>query len=176
MTPRRIWILGNSGSGKTTLAAAAARRLGLPHVELDALQHGPDWAQATPEELRERAAAALGGEAWVVDGNYRVAREDHLHRAEEIVWIDYALPLVVSRVARRTALRLVTRRRIFNGNRERWRNLVDPTHPVWWSMTSHTPRRREYAASMDARWLRLRTPRQAARWLRGLTEPAHAPR
>ena len=172
MTPRRIWIVGNSGSGKTTLAAAAAHRLGLPHVELDALQHGPDWAQATPEELRTRASEALAGDAWVVDGNYRVARDDHMHRAEQVVWIDYTLPLIVSRVTRRTAARLVMRRRIFNGNRERWRNLVDPTHPVWWAMTSHTPRRREYASLMDDRWLRLRAPREAARWLRELSATA----
>jgi adenylate kinase family enzyme len=176
VNPRRVWIVGNSGSGKSTLAAAAARRLGVPHVELDSLQHGPGWLQATPDELRGRAEAALAGDAWVCDGNYRIARDEHMHRAQLVVWIDYPLPIVVSRVTRRTAVRLVTRRRIYNGNRERWRNLVDPSHPMWWAWTSHAPRRREYEATMDARWLRLRSPREAAGWLRGLRAEAQASR
>ena len=174
MTPQRIWVVGNSGSGKTTLARAAAHRLCLPHVELDALQHGPDWLQATPDELRDRAAAALEGDAWVVDGNYRIARDDHLHRAELVVWIDYALPIVASRVTRRTAVRLLTRKRIYNSNVERWRNLMDIDHPVFWAWRSHHPRRREYTTLMDDRWLRLRTPRDAARWLRSLSATADA--
>jgi adenylate kinase family enzyme len=40
----RLVVVGTSGSGKTTMAAHLARALGVVHVELDALQHGPDWA------------------------------------------------------------------------------------------------------------------------------------
>jgi adenylate kinase family enzyme len=167
-TARRIWVLGTSGSGKTRLAAAAAARLGVPHVELDVLQHGPGWAQATPDELRERTAAALAGDAWVVDGNYRIARDDHLRRAEQVVWLDYRRPLIMARVARRTARRLVLGERVHNGNVERWRNLADPTHPVWWGWRTHAARRVEMSALTDERWLRLRTARDAARWLRSL--------
>src|SRR6186997_1715444 len=69
---RRVSVAGISGSGKTTLAAALAARLGVPHVELDALHHGPNWTEATPEELRARVEAALAAapEGWVADGNY----------------------------------------------------------------------------------------------------------
>ena len=35
--PRRINVVGTSGSGKTTVAGAIAERLGLPHIEMDAL-------------------------------------------------------------------------------------------------------------------------------------------
>ncbi|HET9051032.1 MAG TPA: AAA family ATPase [Candidatus Dormibacteraeota bacterium] len=146
---RRVWVLGTSGSGKTTIAAEVARRLGVPHVEIDWLQHGPDWAQATPEELGERLDVALGGDAWVADGNYHGAREAHFHRAELVVWLDYDRRLVMSRVVRRTAGRLLLRRRIFNGNRERWRNLLDPGHPIRWAWSTHARRRVENTAAMD---------------------------
>lgn len=41
--PQRILVAGTSGSGKTTLAARIGERLHLPHVEIDALFHGPGW-------------------------------------------------------------------------------------------------------------------------------------
>ena len=71
----RIAVVGTSGAGKTTLSARLAARLGYPHVELDAFQHGPNWQQATVEELRERTDAATGGDCWVCDGNYEAVRD-----------------------------------------------------------------------------------------------------
>ena len=47
---RRVWIVGNSGTGKTHLARRVSARLGLPHLELDALNHRPGWDEAPIEE------------------------------------------------------------------------------------------------------------------------------
>lgn len=49
---RVVVIASASGGGKTTVAQELARRLNAPCHELDALNHGPRWTEATPEELR----------------------------------------------------------------------------------------------------------------------------
>jgi hypothetical protein len=70
---RKIAVISSaSAAGKTTLAAELSRRLGVPHVELDALHHGPDWAAPSAEEFKATVAAALEPlTGWVVDGNYQ---------------------------------------------------------------------------------------------------------
>jgi adenylate kinase family enzyme len=61
-----------SGSGKTTFGRMLSQRLGVPFVELDALNHvGPDWNEATPEELRAKVTPIVDTDSWVIDGAYR---------------------------------------------------------------------------------------------------------
>ena len=61
---QRIAVVGTTGSGKTTTARWISQRLGLPHVELDALHWDPDWTPAPPDVFRERTARALSGDIW----------------------------------------------------------------------------------------------------------------
>jgi AAA domain len=58
--PPKIAVVGTSGSGKTTVARELARRLGVPHVELDALYHGP---RTRRHRGLARPAAARGARA-----------------------------------------------------------------------------------------------------------------
>lgn len=124
---RRVSVAGIPGAGKTTFARALTARLGLPHVELDALHHGPGWQEATPDELRARVEAAFAAapEGWIADGNYESKVGDLIvSRADTFVWLDMPLPLALGRVARRTASRLVRRTELWSGNRETLRNSV----------------------------------------------------
>ncbi len=75
MTVHRVAVVGTSGTGKTMLASRVARRLGIPHVELDALYWEPGWSEVSTPVFRERAGQALQGDAWVVDGNYSKVRD-----------------------------------------------------------------------------------------------------
>ena len=63
---QRIHIVGTSGSGKTTLARQISQHLAIPHVELDALYHEPNWTEAPTEVFRKRVervwSKAVGGE------------------------------------------------------------------------------------------------------------------
>ena len=54
---RRVAVIGGSCTGKTTTSRALAARLGVPHIELDALHHDPGWQEAPAEVLQTRVDA-----------------------------------------------------------------------------------------------------------------------
>jgi adenylate kinase family enzyme len=122
----RIAITGPSGSGKTTLAAELARTLGIRHVEIDALYHGPNWESCGVEVLRERVLAATEGDGWVTDSTYHTTLGSLISdRADVLVWLDLPVPLVMWRLLRRTYLRNRDKTPLWNGNVEPgWRESI----------------------------------------------------
>jgi len=174
--PRRIVVVGTSGSGKTTMARRLAEGLGLPHVELDALHWGPGWTLPPVEDFRRRTAEALAGEAWSTDGNYSRVRDIVWSRADTVVWLDYALPVVLWRVISRTVLRIVRREELWSGNRESFRGtFLSRDSIILWSIQSYRRRRKEYPILFGRpeyghlRVVHLRSVRQARRWLEEVT-------
>lgn len=166
---QRVIVIGTTGSGKTTLARALAARLGVPHGEQDAWNHLPGWREAPLSEFRARVAAFAARPAWVMDGNYGKARDLGWARADTLVWLDYPAPAVFGRLLSRTLRRLVTRQQLWNGNREHVRDVLRSGSPLPWFFRTHWRRRRE-TPDLLARYphlqvVRLRTPREAARWL-----------
>jgi adenylate kinase family enzyme len=120
----RIAVIGPSGSGKTHLSSQLSRRLGLRHVEIDALHHGPDWETCSPEVLRERVAEATSGDDWVSDGTYhQMIGELVLERVDTVAWLDLPVHLVTWRLLRRTYFRKKHATELWHGNREGpWRD------------------------------------------------------
>ena len=173
---RRVNVVGTSGSGKTTTGAKLARRLGVPHVELDALSWEPNWVAAPPDVLRERVAAAVAGETWVVDGNYSAVRDLIWARADTVVWLDLPFRVVMWRVISRTARRLAGREVLWNGNRESLRTTLSRDSIILWALTTYRRRRRDYppalAAQPHLRVVRLRTDGEVQRFLAAIPLPA----
>jgi adenylate kinase family enzyme len=141
---------------------------GAPHIEMDALYHGPNW---TPNpDFVERVAAATADETWITDGNYRAVRVYTWGRADLIIWLDFPLPLTLWRLTRRTYSRLRRREVLWNGNRETLRNyFLSKDSLLLWALQTHWRHRRQYPeqfAALGARdVVRLRSPRELERWL-----------
>jgi len=129
---RRVVIISTaSGNGKTMVGRALADRLDVPFYELDALHHGPNWAEPTLEDFRARVEPIVRSEAWVIDGAYRAKLGDLvLEAADLVVWLDLPLRVWLPRLVRSTARRVIRREELWAGNRERLRDVVHPHNSV----------------------------------------------
>lgn len=172
---QRVCVVGCAGGGKTTLAASLARRLSLPHLELDSIYHQPGWRSLSTEVFRSKVEDFTSQSRWVIDGNYATQVGDITWgRADTIVWIDASRLVATARVARRTFGRLLVRKELWNGNRERLRQALsrDPEKSiiVWaWKMHDKYTDRYEKALKdpnwQHVRFVRLRGAREITAFL-----------
>ena len=167
----RISVVGTSGAGKTTAAAQIARRLRLPHIELDAWYHGPHWTPTPPAEFRRKVTALVTQDRWVIDGNYGIVRDLIWQRATSVVWIDPPLPVIMAQVIWRSLTRGLSGQELWNGNRERVSAWLDADHPIRWAWATHAHRQAEFLAAMGPHWKRLRSRREIVVWLQSLPPP-----
>ena len=147
----RLVVVGTSGSGKTTMARALSGALGIPQIELDAINWQPGWydlATREPQEFIRRVAVAAAGEAWVMDGNYIKAREAHWTRATGFVWMDTPRRVVMRQVIWRSFSRAVTKRELWpgSGNKELFRKWLEKEHPIRWAWDTWAMNRARYSA------------------------------
>jgi adenylate kinase family enzyme len=159
-------IASASGNGKTTVGRAIAARLDVPFVELDALVHGPNWAETSDEDLRRRLEPLLASEGWVVDGTY-FHKLGHLvvDAADVVVWLDMPARVWLPRLVRRSLAR--RGRELWNGNRETLRtSFLGRESLVVWAIRSHIRRRREWPGELaHLPVVRLRTPHDVERFV-----------
>ena len=88
-----------------------------------------------------------------------------------VVWLDYPLRVVMPRLLRRTARRLLRREALWSGNRETIARTFGRDSILLWALKTHRMNRRIYESlaadprSPSVRFLRLRRPCQAAELL-----------
>jgi adenylate kinase family enzyme len=172
---QRVSVVGTSGAGKSTLGKAVAARIGADFLELDSVYHQPDWVPLPREEFRRRVSEAVAGERWVIDGNYTSNVKDLVWaRADTVVWLDLPKRTVMRRIIWRSFQRAARRVELWNGNRERWRNLFSldkEESVVAWAWQTHTATRAKLEAAMadplndHLRFVRLTRPAEIRRFL-----------
>jgi adenylate kinase family enzyme len=177
---RRVSVVGTSGAGKSTLASSLAALLGADLLELDSVNHQADWVPLPTAEFRQRVASVVAGERWVIDGNYSKVRDLVWARADTVVWLDLPRRTVMRRVVWRTLRRVAGRVELWNGNRERWRNLLTldkEESVIAWAWQTYASNRAWYEAAMadpaygNLRFFRLTGPRAVRHFLREAEHP-----
>ncbi|EFH84268.1 hypothetical protein [Ktedonobacter racemifer] len=94
----KICILGGPGSGKTTLAQDLARKLDIPHHDLDKIgwKRGNDMLAWV-----EDAAVIAEQSAWIAEGIYIISTDPLIYQADYIVLLEVPWLVAVWRVLRR---------------------------------------------------------------------------
>jgi adenylate kinase family enzyme len=175
----RISVVGTTGSGKTTFAKALAAQLGLPSIEMDALNWQAGWrdlSRTDPDEFIRQVSLAIAPDTWVLDGAYGLVRDLVWRRATHLIWLDYDRSTIMSRVIRRSLLRAALRTELWAGNRERWSHMLRPSHPMRWAWSTWDRRRKDFSERIEQKdyahlvVLRLCRPREAKQLLRDLKQ------
>ena len=169
---RRILVYGVTGSGKTAFARDLAEVCGLPWTEADQLCWGPGWTEVPKEEQRRRIGEVCAGDSWVLDTAYGSWLELVMERVEVVVALDLPRRVSLSRLLRRTFVRVVTRREVCNGNVESWSRAFSTDSIIVWHFRSFRRKRdrirRWVSSETGPAVVWLRSSREAAAWLERL--------
>lgn len=177
---RRIQIMGQSGSGKSTLGLRLAEVLGVPHVELDAINWLPGWTERDHDEFRAILAEQTAGEGWVVSGNYISRGSDDIlwSRADLLVWLDLPLHVILPRQLTRSWHRWRANELLWGTNYERFfpqLRFWDRNSLVGFTLATRAATRARLFTAMrnerwaHARWVRLTSQAEVDRFLAATT-------
>lgn len=168
----RIHVIGTGGVGKTVLASRLASALQVPHIELDSIFWQENWQPTETEVFQQAVREALAGRDWVADGNYSKVRQIIWRRAEVVVWLDFPFVTAFSRLLRRSVRRAFSRELLWGTNRESFVKLFFSRESLLLYVIGDFRKRRTLYEQLSHRpefkevqFVRLRTPRQAERWL-----------
>lgn len=176
---QRIHVVGTSGSGKTTLADELARRMNVPHIELDRLHWLPDWTEESDERYREKLRAAIAAPKWIIDGNY-FSKSADIQWAEQggataVIWCDLPFPITFCRAVNRAFRRAWTKNEIWpgTGNRESFRrSFLSHDSIILWTIVSYRRNQARYSEIIienrfpHIRFVRLRSQQQCDEFLK----------
>jgi len=171
----RVNIIGTSGSGKSTFGKRLSESLRIQYLQMDQLYWGPNWYEPSDEEFFPKLKKALGGEKWVLDGNYTRTTHIKWESVQVVIWLDLPFHTVLYRIIKRSLLRAVDKRELWSGtgNRESFRKMLFGRDcMIRWMLKTYGPNRKKYNEVMKderfshIRFIRLSTPKKVELFLR----------
>lgn len=168
---QRVVVIGCSGAGKSTFSALLARRLGVPHVERDAL------GKLGSETYRSAVADVVSADEWVFDGPPYFVDEMVYAATQRIIWLDYSRTLVLWRPIGRSLRRTFAAPESGENQLWRLRQWVAPGGPAF-AYSVYAARRREFGQlqqrpELAGKLLHFRAPSAAHAWLASLQDAEH---
>jgi adenylate kinase family enzyme len=164
MNPDRIAVVGISASGKSMFARALATRTSLPLRHGDQLDWLENWGVRPNDELEAIHQSWIAEPRWIIEGWIDPSRAARLDAADQVIDLDFSGGRCALRVLKRM---LVAERRpeMPPGciDRFSWQTLGW----VLWKQERPTIDAPLGAAKLK-NYVRLRTPREAAKWLAGI--------
>lgn len=169
--PRRVLVAGTSGAGKTTTALRLASLLGVEHIEIDALFHGPAWTRRT--SFQADVAAFSSGPTWVTEWQYSAVQALLAERADTLIWLHFRRSTVMWRVTGRTLRRRLRSELLWNDNVEPPLRTIftDRDHIIRCAWRTHTSRaiqvRQALREHPGLQIVELRSQHEVERWIAG---------
>ena len=81
--------------------------------------------------VRERIDESPDG--WIIDGNYSTIRPHILPMADTVIWLNLPTWNVTIRIAKRTIINILRRKRICGENYENPLNAIAPNSVIWFN-------------------------------------------
>ncbi len=166
----RILIIGGCGAGKTTLARQLAAKLQLPLVHLDRLYWRDNWECVSTEEFDRLLMQELIKPRWILDGNFTRTLPLRLRYCDTVIYLDFSRMQCVCGVIQRILKYYGKSRPDMGGDcperfdQEKWIFLK----AVWSFNKQNRKRYADWLRESGVTVIRLKSRRQAARFLRDL--------
>ena len=101
---KKVLVIGSGGAGKSTFAARLSRVLDIEVIHLDVLYWKPGWIETPKPEWREKVAALVKRDAWIIDGNYSGTFDIRFAAGDTVIFLDVARRVCLWRVLKRLVL------------------------------------------------------------------------
>lgn len=170
---RRILIYGVTGSGKTTFARQLSEATGIPWHSVDDLTFEPGWQQVPDDIQRQRIAAIVEADEWILDTAYGKWIDIPLSRVELVLGLDYPRWFSFTRLLRRAVRRAIDKQPVCNGNIESWRNMFSQDSILLWhakSFKRKQTRMRDWCAKQSPPTVLFKGARETEAWLRSQSQ------
>jgi len=150
-------VIGSGGAGKSTVATRLGQLLDIEVKHLDRFYWQPGWTEPSQEDWLKTVTELIGGDSWIIDGNYGGTLELRLKHCDTIVFLDMSRLLCLWRIVKR---RLLYRKQVRPDMAEGCREKLDFEFISWiWNYSRRTRPKivrllEEHSSSKQVVWLR----------------------